>query len=58
MKLPNALSAAQVAQLQALTRDLPERDKVVIVPKSGLLKIDLPMRTNDVVLVRLERVAG
>ena len=58
MKLPKALSAPQVAQLQALTRDVPERDKVVTVPKSGLFRLDLPMRTNDVVLVRLERIAG
>ena len=58
MKLPKTLSAAQVEQLQALTRDVPERDKVVTVPRDGLLKIDLPMRTNDVVLVRLERIAG
>ena len=58
MKLPKTLSAPQVAQLQALTRDVPERDKVVTVPKSGLFKLDLPMRTNDVVLVRLERIAG
>jgi xylan 1,4-beta-xylosidase len=47
-----------VEQLQNLTRDVPERDKVVTVPRDGLLKIDLPMRTNDVVLVRLDRIAG
>jgi xylan 1,4-beta-xylosidase len=45
-----------VEQLQTLTRDLPERDAVVTVPASGLLDIAAPMHTNDVVLVRLERV--
>ena len=56
MKLPRTLSSAQVDQLQGLTRDLPERNEVVTVPKSGVLKVDAPMRTNDVLLVRLERI--
>ena len=56
MKLPKTLSAAQVDQLQGLTRDLPERNEVVIVPKSGVLKVDAPMRTNDILLVRLDRI--
>ena len=58
MKMPQQLSAAQLAQLQGLTRDVAERDVVVTVPKSGSLNIQAPMRTNDVVLVRLERIAG
>ena len=56
MQLPQTLSAAQVEQLQGLTRDLPERNEVVVVPKSGVLKIEAPMRTNDMLLVRLERI--
>jgi xylan 1,4-beta-xylosidase len=57
MKAPKTLSATQVEELQTLTRDLPERDEVVTVPASGLLDVAAPMHTNDIVLVRLERVA-
>lgn len=56
MKLPRTLSAAQVDQLQGLTGDLPERNEVVTVPKSGVLKVDARMQTNDVLLVRLDRI--
>jgi len=56
MKAPKTLSAEQTEQLQTLTRDLPERNEVVTVPASGRLEIAAPMQTNDVVLVRLERL--
>lgn len=57
MKMPTTLSAGQVAELQALTRDLPERDEVLRVPASGKLDVAVPMQTNDVVLVTVEPVA-
>jgi xylan 1,4-beta-xylosidase len=56
MKMPEKLSAAQLAQLQGLTRDVAERDVIVTVPKSGSLNIEAPMRTNDILLMRLERI--
>ena len=53
---PVTLSAPQVAKLQSLTRDLPERNIVVQVPARGAYSLTLPMRTEDVVLVTLERM--
>jgi xylan 1,4-beta-xylosidase len=55
MKLPRTLSTASVDQLEGLTRAMPERNEVVAVPKSGVLKIDAPMWTNDILLRRIGR---
>jgi xylan 1,4-beta-xylosidase len=56
LKMPKTLSAPQVAQLQNLTRDLPERDETVTVPKNGTLSVPVPLQTNDVLLLLLEPV--
>ena len=56
MGKPAALSAAQVRKLQSLTRDMPKRDARVRVARAGTYSLTLPMRTNDVVLVTMERV--
>jgi xylan 1,4-beta-xylosidase len=53
MGRPDALDAAQLAKLQALTRDLPVIDRTVRVDASGRFDLDLPMQSNDVVLVKL-----
>jgi xylan 1,4-beta-xylosidase len=58
MGRPAQLSAAQLAELQALTRDLPETAKIVRVGAASGCTIDLPMRSNDVVLVTLTPVGG
>ena len=55
--LPNALTPQQVAQLQALTQDRPERDEIVRVGPSGRYVASTALRSNDVVLVTLEPVA-
>lgn len=52
MGMPKALTPEQLAQLQALTTDRPEVDKVIKV--AGEAVVDLPMRANDIVLVELE----
>lgn len=57
MQSPATLSAAQLTQLEALTRDVPERDETVRVAVDGRYAVDLPMRSNDVALVTLDRVA-
>jgi len=57
MKLPSRLSVPQIDQLQALTRDLPETDRPVTIARAGSFDVDLPLRTNDVLLVRLDRIA-
>jgi xylan 1,4-beta-xylosidase len=58
MGKPAQLSAEQLAKLQSLTRDLPERDSVVRVPVSGRYSLTLPMQTHDAVLVTMEPAAG
>lgn len=56
MGAPRELTATQLDQLNSLTRDLPEIDRVVKVGKKGSYKFSLPMRSNDVVLVTVEKV--
>lgn len=52
--LPTRLTSGQVAYLQRLTRDRPERDEPVRVGSSGRYQWQVPLSTNDVVLVTLE----
>ncbi len=53
---PSALSAAQLTELQELTRDRPETDRVVRVGAGGRYSLRVPMRANDVVLALLEPI--
>ena len=55
MGSPKDLSAAQVAHLNEVTRDLPETDKAVQSGPTGTVEFAIPMKSNDVVLVKLER---
>ncbi len=54
MGLPKTLTPEQLRQLEALTQDRPEIEKVIKV--RGEAVVDLPMRANDIVLVELEPV--
>ena len=54
MGSPKELNAEQLRQLQELTADKLEVDRVVRVGANGSLQWKLPMRSNDVVLVTLE----
>nr|WP_244952556.1 beta-xylosidase [Xanthomonas maliensis] len=54
MGRPAQLTPAQLAQLQQATADAPEQDRRLRVGKDGLAEIQLPMRSNDVVLLTLE----
>jgi xylan 1,4-beta-xylosidase len=58
MGAPTALSADQLKKLQDLTRDVPETNRKVTVGASGEYSLDVPMRTNDVVLVVLTPERG
>jgi xylan 1,4-beta-xylosidase len=58
MGAPNALNPVQLDQLQKLTRDVPEITRQVKVGKNGAYSLPLKMRTNDVVLVKLEPSAA
>jgi len=54
MGSPSSLSPAQLAELQRLTRDLPETNRAVRIGRDGRYTLRLPMRTNDVALALLE----
>jgi xylan 1,4-beta-xylosidase len=54
MGAPTNLNAAQIAFLNALTRDLPAVDLRMTTRKDGTLQILLPMNSNDIVLLTLE----
>jgi xylan 1,4-beta-xylosidase len=55
MGSPKELTAAQLAHLNELTRDLTETDKVIRSDAAGTVELTVPMNSNDVVLVKLER---
>jgi xylan 1,4-beta-xylosidase len=55
MGSPKDLSAAQIAHLNELTRDLPETDQVLGSGSDGTVEVTAPMISNDVVLVKLMR---
>ena len=50
---PDNLNPDQVAKLQALSNDAPEVNEKVSVGPDGVFRKSIPMRTNDVVLVKL-----
>ena len=53
MGLPKTLTPAQVAQLNALTTDQPERTESVRTSSAGDLTVAAPMSTNDIILITL-----
>jgi xylan 1,4-beta-xylosidase len=52
MGKPKSLTSSQVAQLQALTVDKPETRQVKVAA-NGSASVQVPMRVNDVVLVKI-----
>lgn len=56
MGSPATLSPAQLAELQGLSRDVPETTRTVRVRKRGTYALRVPMRSNDVVLALLEPI--
>jgi len=55
MGSPAKLSARQLPALQKLTRDVPEVRRTVAVAPTGVYVVRVPMNTNDVILLQLER---
>jgi xylan 1,4-beta-xylosidase len=55
MGSPKELTAARVAHLNELTRDLPETDKALRSGSDGTIEFSIPMNSNDIVLVKLLR---
>ena len=56
MGAPTTLTATQLAYLEKLTRDLPVIERDLRSDSDGTLDCAIPMNSNDVVLVKLERV--
>lgn len=56
MGSPDRLTDAEVTRLNNLTRDLPETDQLVESGSAGTVGIAVPMSSNDIVLVKLERI--
>ena len=55
MGSPKDLSVKQIAQLNQLTQDTPETDKIIRSGADGTAEMTIPMNSNDIVLVKLER---
>lgn len=55
--LPDSLSADQIARMQALTADTPERQAMVTIGMDGTWMGSIPMRSNDMVLAVLDPVS-
>jgi xylan 1,4-beta-xylosidase len=55
MGSPKDLTPSEVAHLNELTRDLPETDRVMHSGTDGTIKVTVPMSSNDIVLVKLDR---
>ncbi len=55
MGAPQQLTPPQIAHLNYLTRDEPERDAIVMSSHQGSVNVTLPMNSNDIVLVTLVR---
>ena len=55
MGAPKILQPAQLDHLRMLTLDLPESDRLVQIGSDGSYDFSLPMRSNDVILMTLEK---
>ena len=55
MGSPKDLTPTQVAHLNNLTRDLPESSRMMRSGKDGTIEVTVPMNSNDILLVKLER---
>ena len=54
MGAPASLTPAQLRELQSLSRDQPEANRVIRVGRDGRFNLRIPMRSNDVILLLLE----
>jgi xylan 1,4-beta-xylosidase len=58
MGAPASLNDAQLGKLSELTRDLPETERRIRIGSAGTYTLEIPMRSNDVVLVTLTPKPG
>jgi xylan 1,4-beta-xylosidase len=55
MGSPKELTKAEVSKLNDLTRDASETDQAVQSTSKGTIEVSVPMKSNDIVLIKLER---
>jgi xylan 1,4-beta-xylosidase len=55
MGSPTTLTTEEVERLNGLTADLPEANKIAESGPTGTLELTVPMNSNDIVLVKLDR---
>lgn len=58
MGSPKDLSPAEVAKLNNLTRDVPEVEKTMRAGGDGSIELMVPMRSNDIALILIQRQPG
>jgi len=58
MGFPKALTKAEVSKLNNLTRDFSETDQAIESTADGTVEVNIPMKSNDIVLIKLERRKG
>ena len=58
MGFPKALTKAEVSKLSNLTRDFSETDQAIESTADGTVEVNIPMKSNDIVLIKLERRQG
>jgi xylan 1,4-beta-xylosidase len=58
MGSPKELTEAEVSKLNDLTQDSSETDQTVESASDGTIKVSVPMKSNDIVLIKLERGQG
>ena len=55
MGSPKKLTEAEVSKLNDLTQDLPETNQAVESAPDGTIEVSLPMKSNDIVFIKLAR---
>jgi xylan 1,4-beta-xylosidase len=58
MGSPKELTKAEVSKLNDLTQDFSETDQAVESTSDGTIEVSVPMKSNDIVLIMLERGQG
>ena len=58
MGSPKELTKAEVSKLNDLTLDFAETDQLVESASDGTIKVSVPMKSNDIVLIKVERRQG
>jgi xylan 1,4-beta-xylosidase len=58
MGSPKELTKAEVSKLNDLTQDISETDQAIESTSDGTVEVSIPMKSNDIVLIKLERRQG